>query len=156
MSSVKEAFNTAGTFTCTLASLADGSARGSTAVDNSSGLYLDAGVVVQVKTGASGVSSTGFITVYAYGSVDGGTTYTDGFGGTDGAATPSAMKLIGSFPAVANATTYVGQVMSVAAAFGGILPSHWGIVIENNSGAALDSTEGNHAKQYQELYSTVA
>lgn len=156
MASIKEALNTAGTLTCTLASLASASARGSTAIDNSSGLYLDAGVMVKIKTGASGVSASGFVSVYAYGTVDGGTTYTDGFAGTDGAFTVSAVKLIGTFPAIANATTYTSQVMSVAAAFGGILPAKWGIVVQNNSGGAFDSTEGNHAKLYQELYATAA
>lgn len=156
MASVKLAFNTAGTFTCTLASLASGSARGSTAVDNSSGLYIDALVTIKYKTGASGTSSTGYVAVYAYGTTDGGTTYTDGFAGTDGAFTVSAARLIGTFPAVANATTYTSQQMSVAQAFGGVLPAKWGIVISNQTGSAADATEGSHAKQYQEVYATVA
>lgn len=159
MASVKQAFNTAATFTCTLASLANstsGVGRQSTVVDNSAGLYQDALVTLKIKTGASGVSSTGFIAVYAFGTTDGGTTYTDNAGASDAALTISASRLIGTFPAVANATTYVSQQMSVAAAFGGTLPAKWGIVVVNSSNAALDTTEGNHAKQYQEVYSTVA
>jgi hypothetical protein len=39
--------------------------------------------------------------------------------------------------------------MSVAAAFGGVLPERWGIIVENKTGGALDSTEGNHAKLWQ-------
>ena len=159
MASVKQAFNTAATFTCTLASLASSTAgvgRQSTVIDNSTNLFDDALVTIKVKTGATGVSATGFIAVYAFGTTDGGTTYTDSAGATDAALTVSASRLIGTFPAIANATTYVSQQMSVAAAFGGILPAKWGIVVVNSSGAALDATEGNHAKQYQEVYFTVA
>jgi len=39
--------------------------------------------------------------------------------------------------------------MSIAAAFGGVMPSHWGIVVVNNSGGTLDSTSGNHAAIWQ-------
>jgi len=38
MASIKQALNTAGTATITLASLANGSGRASTAIDNTSGL----------------------------------------------------------------------------------------------------------------------
>lgn len=112
--------------------------------------------MIKVKTGASGVSATGYIDVYAIGTVDGGTTYTDGAGASDAGLTVVAARKLGSFPAVANATTYTSQVMSVAQAFGGVLPAKWGIVVVNVSGAALDATEGNHAKLYQEVYATVA
>ena len=159
MANVKQAFNTAATFTCSLASLANSTAgvgRQSTVIDNSSGLYVDALVTIKIKTGGSGTSATGFITVYAFGTTDGGTTYTDNAGASDAGLTVSASRVIGTFPAVANATTYVSQQMSVAAAFGGKLPAKWGIVVVNSSGGTLDTTEGNHAKQYQEVYYTVA
>jgi hypothetical protein len=136
--------------TCTLASLSNTAARSSAAIDNTSNLFLDALVQVKIKTGASGVSSSGYVNVYAYGTADGGTSYPDG-AGTDSSITlkVAQQKLIGSIPAVANATTYISEPMSVAAAFGGVLPDHWGIIIDNESGAALDSTEGNMAKFYQ-------
>jgi len=141
--------------TCTLASLANNGARESNAVDNTSNKHKDALVQVKVKTNAAGTSTTGYINVYAYGTADGGTTYGGGPTGTDAGVTltsPPGLELIGSFPAVANATTYKSPPMSVAAAFGGVLPDHWGIVVENKSGAALDATEGNHAKFYQGVY----
>lgn len=156
MASIKEAVNTAGTFTITLASLTNGSARQSTAIDNSSGLYEDAEVTVKIKTNAAGTSATGSIEVYAIGTVDGGTTYTDGGGASDAAITINAARLIGTFPAVANATTYIGGPYSVAKAFDGWLPTSWAIAVKNNSGATLDSTGGNHAAKYQEFYHTVA
>lgn len=146
--------------TCQLApsgtGLANNGARASTAIDNTTNLFADALVSVQVKTGGSGVSSTGTVNVYAYGTSDGGTTYTDGATGSDAAITltsPPNARLIGVINCVANATTYKGGPFSVAAAFGGSLPDHWGIVIENKTGAALDTTEGNHLKTYQGVQS---
>lgn len=153
---IKEKFGTSNqSITVTLASLSDGSARESTAVDNSTNLYLDTLVQLVIKTGATGVSSTGFVAVYAYGTADGGTTYSDSATGTDAAITltspPNATR-IGICNTVANATTYECPPMSVAVAFGGVLPEKWGIIIENKSGAALDSTEGNHKKFYQGVF----
>lgn len=142
--------------TCTLASLASGSQRQSAAVDNSSNLFPDALVAVDVKTNAAGTSATGFVDVYAAGTVDGGTTYSGGAGGTDAAYTGklTALARLGRIDATANATTYLGGPWSVAAAFGGSLPQKWSIVVDNETGAALDATEANHTKQYQGVYGT--
>lgn len=137
--------------TISLASLANGSYQQSAAVDNTSNLYFDAGVELAIKTGASGVSATGSINVYAYGSANGGSNYTDGCSGSNASFTPTSptnLKLIGVINAVANATTYTGGPFSVASAFG-YLPGKWGVVVCNNSGAALDSTEGNHLKFFE-------
>ncbi len=111
--------------------------------------------MVQIKTGGSGTTANGFVAVYAYGTVDGGTTYTDGATGSDAAFTPTSptnLRLLGVINCVANATTYKGGPFSVAAAFGGTLPQKWGIVITNQTGGTLDSTEGNHLKLYQGVY----
>ncbi len=140
--------------TCTLASLTTGSARSCLAVDNSTNVYLDALVMVQIKSGASSTSATGTVNVYAYGTVDGGTTYTEG-AGTDAGITltaPPNVRLIGVLNVVANATTYKSGPFSVAQAFGGTMPDHWGLIIENKSGGTLDGTEGSHAKLYQGVY----
>lgn len=158
MSSVKEAFGSNNqAITCTFTSLTNNSQRGSTAIDNTSNLFLDALVFVKVKSGASSTSATGYVNVYAYGTADGGTTYSDGVSGTDGAATltsPPNVVLIGRINVVANATTYEGGPFSVAAAFGGTLPDHWGIVIENKTGGTLDASVGS--AWYQGAYQTVA
>jgi hypothetical protein len=140
--------------TCTLASLTTSSARASTAVDNTSNLFLDALVQLAIKSGASGVVAAGYVNIYAYATADGGTTYAEGATGTDAGITltvPPNARLIGTLNVVANATTYKSEPMSVAAAFGGILPDHWGIIVENKTGGTLDSTEGNHLKIYQGL-----
>jgi hypothetical protein len=131
--------------TCTLTSLTNGSYQQSAAIDNTSNLYLDAAVFVKIKTASSSTSSTGTVNVYAYGSADGGTTYTDGASGSNASMTPTSptnLKLIGVINAVANSTTYYGGPFSVASAFG-YLPGKWGIVVLNNTGATLDASVGS-------------
>lgn len=156
MSAIKQAFGTSNqAITLTIASLTNNSARESTAVDNSSNLYLDALVQLKVKSGAASTSATGYLNVYAYGTADGGTTYSDTASGTDAAITltvPPNARLIGSINIVANATTYESHPMSVAAAFGGVLPEKWGIIIENKTGGTLDATGGSHFAIYQGVY----
>jgi hypothetical protein len=158
MSNIKEAFGSNNqAITCTLTSLASNGQRQSTAIDNTSNLFLDALVFLKIKSNAAGVSTTGFINVYAYGTSDGGTNYSDGASGTDGAITltaPPNMRLIGVINVVANAVSYSGGPFSIAQAFGGILPDHWGIVVENKSGAAFDGSIAS--AWYQGVYQTVA
>lgn len=151
MADIKSKYGAAAqAITCTLASLANAALRMSTVVDNTTDLFLDALVEIKIKTGASGVSSTGYVAVYAYGTSDGGTDYTGGASGADGSYTglKDNLILLGTIAATANATTYIRH-FSLASAFGGILPAKWGIVVENLTGAALDGAEGSHSKVYQ-------
>lgn len=136
------------TITCNFLSLANNGQRSSAAIDNTTNLFLDALVSVKIKTAAASTSSTGYVNIYAYGTTDGGTTYGGGEAsmGTDAGVTltsPPNIVLIGVINAVANSTTYVRSAMSVAAAFGGVLPDHWGIVVENKTGATLDGVTGS-------------
>jgi hypothetical protein len=139
--------------TISLASLANASARASTVIDNTTNLFLDAMVQLQIKSGAASTSAAGYVNVYAYGTVDfADSFYPEGITGTDVGITlvvPTNLKQIGAINIVANATTYVSEPMSVSAAFNGLLPSHWGIVVENQTGGTLDTTEANHLKWYQ-------
>ena len=143
---VKVKYGTASqSITCTITSLGNNGQRQSTALDNTSNLFLDALVFVTVKSAAASTSATGIVNVYAYGSSDGGSTYSDTCTGSDGAVTltaPPNLKLIGTINVVANSTTYHGGPFSVAAAFGGQLPDHWGIVVENKTAATLDASVG--------------
>ena len=52
--------------------------------------------------------------------------------------------------------TYKSVIPSVAQFFGGVLPPKWGFVIENKTNIALSATEGDHAKEYKGVYSTVS
>ena len=155
MSNIQAGYGTSNQLiTITLAGLASTSARQSLAIDNSTTLHIDALVTAKIKTGASGVLATGRVDVYAVGTTDGGTTWTDGANGTDASialTAPPNAKLLGSINAVAVATTYIGT-FNVAQAFNGQLPQKWALVFVNNTGAALDATGTNFAVQYQGLY----
>lgn len=140
------------TMSLTLASLGSTSQRASSAVDNSTDLFLDALVFLTLRSNASGTSTTGAARVYAYGSTDGGANYTEGASGTDAAITltsPPNARLIGLVNMVANGVTYKGGPFSVGAAFGGVLPQKWGIIVENVSGAVFDGSAGNFNVNYQ-------
>lgn len=147
MADIKQKFGTATAATITIASLANGSGRCSTAIDNGTTLAINADVRVKVKTNASGTSATGYVGVYLVRSED-GTSYDDGFGGTDAAFTPVNAQLLGIIAAVANATTYQGVFDT--SQLGITLPRKWAIALLNQTGAALDSTGGNHEVKYTE------
>lgn len=147
---IKPLYGSKTAITVTLASLGVNGIASCTAIDNSSNLYDDALVQIKIKTGGSGTTATGVINIWAYASADGGTSYPDGCGTNTASGTTNVdLRLIGQLSATVNATTYISNVMSVAAAFGGVLPQFWGIAIENRSGGSLDSTEGNHDKFFQ-------
>jgi hypothetical protein len=163
MSSVKVAYGTeAQAITCTLASLANSATAGreSTAIDNTSNLYLDALVMVKVKLGAITPGNDKGVYVYVAGTVDAASpTWPDAITGADAAITfnsPVNLRLLGFIAAPTASTTFIGGPWSVAAAFGGSMPEKWSIAIRNYTGGSLDSTEGNHKKIYQGIYATVA
>lgn len=158
MASILTAYGSSNSsITITLTTLADSAARQSTAIDNSTNLFLDALVFLKLKSGASSVSATGVANIYAFGTADGGTTYTEGAGASDAAITlvsPTNLRFVGSVNMVANATIYDGGPFSIAAAFNGVLPQKWGIVVENKTGAAFDGSVAS--AWYQGVYSSVA
>jgi len=139
--------------TITIASLAASATvgRASTAIDNTTALLLDAYVFVFVETGT--VSGNKQVLLYVYGTVDGGTTYTEGVSGTDASFTradPSLLKPLAVIPVPTNATVYKAGPFSVAQALGlPFLPAFWGIALFNDSGAALSATAGNNKAIYQ-------
>lgn len=89
-------------------------------VNNASALYREAMVHVTVAFGA-GTSATGFLDVAVAMSGDGGTTFDDN----------ALAAIIGNIPAVASATRRASFHIPFP------LPTHWRIVISNQSGAAL-------------------
>lgn len=141
MATTKTSYGSATAVTITVNSLANGSARESTAIDNTSNVYLDAMLYVALKLTAG--SPSGGLDVYLYGSAD-GTNYDDNATGSDAAITlrtnPNFMLLGRIQTATAGALTWKKSFMSIAAAFGGVLPRKWGVIIVNNSGFALDSS----------------
>ena len=143
--------------TITLASLANAAARNSTAVDNTSILYEDVLFFVKVTSNAAGTSATGYVNIYGYGTVDGGTTYPEGITGADAAVTlsvPPNLVLLAQIAVNANAKTYTAGPFSFCRMYGlPELPARWGVVVVNQSGAALGAT---NAITYQGINSKLA
>ncbi len=159
MADLKVAYGTSTALTITLNSKASSATAGqeSTVVDNGTNKFLDALVQVTVKLATGTPANDKAVYVYAYGSED-GSTYTDNVTGSDASVTmrdPTNLVLIGVIPTPdSGGLTYEGKPMSVAQAFGGVLPRKWGIVVRNYSGVALDSS-GNSAT-YTGIYATAA
>jgi len=159
MANIKLAYASSTAIPITLASLASSATAGreGTASDNGTNLYIDALVQVKVKLQTGTPVNDKAVYIYVYGSED-GTTYTDNASGTDAAITlrdPPVMALLGAISCPdSGALTYESQPMSVAQAFGGILPRKWGIVVRNYTGVAFSATEGDHSAKYTGVYFT--
>lgn len=166
MADRKLAYAAASSLTITLASLSSTGYRESTAVDNTSNLYLDAqvGGRVQIAT----VTADGQIEVYAYGSWD-GTRYTAGLAGTDAAITWGTTDNTGVDGY--NDLVPLGSIavdtsddqddvefgpFSLAAAFGGRLPRKWGVVVKNVTGVQFHATGTNNEVKFTGIYETIA
>src|SRR5208283_4882421 len=144
--------SSSGTITCSLTSLNNGNQRQSTYIDNTSNLFTDAFVQATIKTGSSGVSATGYIQLYLYGTVDGGSHYSYAATGSDASytiPTNAALRPLGRIGVGANATIYT-EIFSVAAAFGGSIPARWGVIVDNETGASFDGTTA--ILYYQGIY----
>lgn len=141
----------AGTVTITLTSLADGSFRQSASVDNDTNAFFDAQVGGSIQVGTTPTAGEN-IQILAYASYD-GTNFTAGASGSDAAYTADGeeglLKLLEVIEVDATSDQdYVWGPVSVAQAFGGILPVDWGIIVKNDSGAALNATGTNNEVQF--------
>lgn len=159
MANIKLAYGTSTSFTLTLASLASSAtaARESTAIDNSSDLFIDALVQVKVALQTGTPANDKAVYLYVYGSED-GSTYTDNATGSDAAITlrtPTCLQIVGIIPCPdSGGLTYESQPFSVAGAFGGYLPRKWGIVVRNYTGVTLSATGGDHSAKWTGVYFT--
>lgn len=165
MADIKLAYGAASDVTITLASLASDTnllaGRESAETVNTSTLALDYLVSGKITTGTSPTAARQ-IEVWAVGSWD-GTNWPDVFDGTESAETitsadikaaicrPVAVMATGS---TSNVTYHFGPV-SLAAVFGGIVPPKVVLFVVHNTGAALNSTAGNHQIRLQPAYETV-
>ena len=165
MADVKANYPAASDATITLASLASDTnllaGRESTALDNSSNLYLDYLVSGKITTGTSPTTARS-IQVFAVGSWD-GTSYGDVFDGTDSAETITSANHKNSIcrfiaematDATSNQTYHFGPV-SLASAFGGVMPPKVVFFVTHNTAVNLNSTAGNHQIRVQPYYETV-
>jgi len=139
-----------------LNALADDGYRQSGSIDNTEPGFLDALVQVQVRVTAGAPAGDCNCLIYAYGTSGGGAPYSGGASGDDAAFGSLAGELITNCPLLGivsldtNNDVFTSDVFSVAAAFGGILPEDWGVIVMNQSGRALASA-GNSA-WYQGVY----
>lgn len=164
---IKLVYGTAADVTITLASLAPSSTyltgQESTAIDNSSNLYLDYLLSGHIKTNAT-ITAGGRIEVWVVASYDDGANWPDVFDGTDSAETitnanikNNICKLAASMQVDA-AGTYPFGALSVASLFGGVVPKKFVLFVAHYTHAtnALDSTGGNHKIRVQPIYENVA
>ena len=162
MAVTKSTYATAASATITLTSLADGNWRQSAVVDNTSNLYLDAWLGGSIQVGTSPTDGN-TISIYLYGTYD-GTNYTAGASGTDLAYTADGEETLLRLADVitVDATSdqdYVWGPVSVSSVFGNSppgIPSKWGVVVKNDSGAALNATGTNNEVQFVGLTLTTA
>ena len=165
MADVKSKYATAVDATITLASLASDTnllaGQESTAIDNSSNLYLDYLVSGKITTGTTPTTARS-IQVWAVGSWD-GTTYPDVFDGTDSAETITSANHKNSIcrfvaematDATSDRTYHFGPV-SIASVFGGVVPVKFVLFVTHNTAVALNATAGNHQIRIQPYYETV-
>jgi hypothetical protein len=160
LATTKLSYSSATTVTSTnLASLASAAAGGTTwqsgVIDNSTDLALDALVQVSLGVGSGTIGNDQCAYVYAYGTIDGGTTYPDAITGSEGTFTiqnPTQLRLIGVVNMPSQSSTYKSEPMSVAAAFGGSLPQKWGLAIRQYCGIALNAA----TVKFQEVLATTA
>lgn len=132
------------TFTITLASLANASARQSTMITNSSD-YPAAMVFLTIKSGSVAPTAG---TVYEVYLIRGdGTMRDDNAGASDAAITIENASLLGTIVVTATTAKNFYGVFDTAPL--GPLGGEWGIAVKNATGQALDATEGNHVKGYQ-------
>lgn len=140
----------------TLNALADDGYRQSESVDNTEPGFLDALVQVQVTVSAGAPAGDKNCLIYAYGGAGGGAPYSGGAGGLDAAFGSVAGELINNCPLLGTVTldaqneVFVSDAFSVAAAFGGVMPEEWGIIVMNQAGQVLASA-ANKA-WYQGIY----
>lgn len=165
---IKLAYASSAAFTITLASLASSATftagRESTAVSNTTNLYLDYLVGGKITTGTSPTDDKE-IRIYAYGSIDDTPTYPDVLDGTDSDETITTADILNAGLALFGSTstdstsdrTYWFQAASLAAvAFGGVLPKNFGVFVSHSTGVALNATGSNHALSYTGAYATSA
>ena len=165
MADLKLEYGTASDVTITLASLATDAnlltGRESAAIDNTSALVLDYLVSGKITTGTTPTTAKS-IEVWAVGSWD-GTNWPDVFDGTESSEVISSTDIKASIcrfvaamttSATSNVTYHFGPV-SLAAAFGGVLPPKIVLFVTHSTAVALNATAGNHQIRLQPVYQTV-
>jgi hypothetical protein len=145
MATTTTVYGTNTALTITLTSLANTSARQSTARDNSTTNVLDDLVGGHITPGAT-IAAPASVNIYVLALTDDGTRFGANGTGADGAFTMPTykgnMRLALVVPINAASTAEYFEPFSVANLFGGILPKKYALVVENVTGGTLDATSG--------------
>lgn len=165
MADLKLAYPAASDLTITLASLASDTSlltgRESASIDNTTNLYLDVLVSGKITTGTTPTTAKS-IEVWAVGSWD-GTNWPDVLDGTESAETITSADIKASVcrfvaamatSATSNVAYHFGPV-SLAAAFGGVLPPKIVLFVTHSTAVALNATAANHQIRLQPVYQTI-
>jgi hypothetical protein len=124
---IRQQYSATATLTVTgLTTLANAASATSATVDNSTTNYLDVLLEVVVTTAASGTLATGFVEIWAKGSIDNADFDDD-----------ANDKWIGSIGMGAAGAQTRKRILSVASGFSGTLPPYFQIRIRNASGGAF-------------------
>lgn len=147
-------------------SLGNGAWCSSALVDNQTNLFMDVLIGGSLQTGT--VTTDGTIDLYVAGSWD-GVEFTGGVDAGDGVITwgttgnttvngESMLRFLGSINVDANDDNkdMVFGPFSIAAAFGGVMPLEWCIVVENNIGDTTNATGANNHLEYTGITFTTA
>lgn len=132
----------------TITSLSNGALSSmSTAIDLTAATVVDILVQLKSKTAAGTLGASPYVAVYAGGSLD-GTNYT--------LEDVDTLALVGTQRINTSNTEEWSAPMSVARAFGGVLPPHVKLGVQNNTGLALNATADSAELYYALVYSNVA
>lgn len=145
---IQTKLNTWTNFTITLASLANGSARQSTIVANTStttGRRRAALVFLKITSGGSAPTNGAIYELFMLRGDDSGNR-TDGAGASDAAITIQNAQLIGTLACTATTNAAFQDMFDTAPL--GQLGTEWGIAVRNSSGQALNGTGGNFTNRY--------
>ncbi len=165
MASRKIAYASSVDLTITLASLATSSTlvagQESTAVDNSSNLYLDY-LLAGYMTAGTSPSDLKSIEVWVIAMLN-DTEWPDVFDGTDSAETVTARTMLQTYGRLAaaiptnntNDRKYPFGPISVADLFGGVCPRKFAVFVTQETAQNLNSTAGNHKVSVTPVYETV-
>jgi len=115
----------------------------SDAVDNTSNLFVD--VFVEIVVADIVEAGNKQVVAYVIDSID-GTNYSD-----NQSSNPTAMRLLGIIP-MNGAGPWRSSAMSVAAAFGGMVPPKWKIVLYNDNSTTALASSGNSAQMRGVFY----
>jgi hypothetical protein len=166
MSTVNIAYAASSVITITLASIATSATfvagAESTIVDNTSNKYVDAIVGGKITVGTTPTVNTQIL-VYVFTPIDSTPTYPDVMDGTDSVETLTSVGVgrgflkLGAVLDVDAVTSNIAYPFSftVAALFGGVMPSRWGLFVAHNTGVNLHATGGNHVIKYEGITYTV-